>query len=260
MGFLDQEQRLRQTELAAEQVKQAEKTRLAIAAGKQLAIQMQTEEEDRRHGPEDNAKIEDLLDNLSGSGLHFPAYLGLVQKHTGYSSILRFYTRDKNFRQIDRGLTDKLGGFGINFEGGYEARYYRDTMHPGTMFCGTGIRPKIICFGGFMNLIPTNQFISEPQEPGIGICFEKKDERVIGRYSRPDSYSILTQEFERSETTTQFVFARLLPPATAFITGSGQRIPITSMEVLDNALEEGFKHYHVGKERQEREIYRDIAG
>lgn len=255
MGFIDKEQRLRQTEFVAEQVKQAEQTKLGAAAARQLAIQMQTEEEDRRHGPEDNAKIAELLGNLPKFAI--PSYLDLVKKYTGYSSYLRFYTRDKEFGKMDQELEHKLWEFAVRTND----YLCRGTINPSEMFCGTGVKPKIISYGGFMNLIPTEQFISEPQEPGIGICFEKKNERIIDNYTRPDStYSFHIREFEISETTTQFVFARLLAPATAFVTGSGQKIPITSMEVLDNAIEEGFKHYHVGKVRQEREIYRDIAG
>lgn len=255
MGFIDKEQGLRQTELAVEQIKQTEQTRLTSVAAKRDALEMQAREEDRRRGPEDDATIVDLLNHLPP--INFSSYLYLVEKYTGYNSRYCFYTRGPGIGMRNPELVHKIWEFSLKPDG-YECY---GTKHPKEMFCGTGAKPKIINYGGFLNLIPTEQFISEPQEPGIGICFEKSETRKISSCSRPDPiYSFHTREFETSETTSQLVFVRLLLPATAFITGSGQSVPITSMEVLDNAIEEGFNHCHTKRERYESEVYRDIAG
>lgn len=255
MGFLDREQKLRQEQEVAQRIQEAEKARLAMIAVTQNRLAMQAMEDDKKWGPEDDAKIVDLLSHLPKFDLL--SYLHLVKKHTGYDNYYCFYTRGPGIGRRNPELVDKLWEFNIKTDV-YESR---GTKHPNEMFCGTGAKPKITSYGGFLNLFSTEQFIFEPQEPGIGICFVKSGTRKVGSYSRQDPlYSFHTHEFEETETTSQFVFVRLLSPATAFITGNGQRIPIASIEALDNALEDGFKHYHVKKERHESEVYRDIGG
>lgn len=260
MGFIDQEQRLKQTEFATGQVKQAEQARLAVTAARQLAIRMKTEEEDRKHGPEDNAKISELLGNLPRFDI--PDYIELVKKHTGYSSSLRFYTRDEEFVKIDQGLNDRLSEFGFrNFKngkepGGFYSGSYFKTIHPKGMFCGQNIKPRNWFF---------NPPLAEPQEPGIGIVFEKDiSTRRIGTKAKDKTVIFSTDWYtEILEATSHLVFVRLLAPDLVYITGSRQRrIPIESIEVLDNAIEEGFNHYFIKKERKElvHSIYETASG
>ena len=102
------------------------------------------------------------------------------------------------------------------------------TVHPSKMFNGYNVKPQIGNWFSRKSLI-------EPQEPGIGLYFWKLVEKTSESYSR-DSYLAIT--------VTDHVFVRFVLPTQAIITGSGERVNVTSLEVFDHALEQGFRYPH----------------
>lgn len=236
MGFLDQEVAF-QREQELEREAAVERTRIAKEA--QVAAQRLLDE-DKAHASEDNKAIIALLDNLPEMNLQ--EYLSIVARHTGHTPRLVLYTRlalyssDERERLLkqDQELNDKLSGKGVNlwvrvprneYDGDTEKRsvYFPPSMlHPEKKFCGDDIHPN-------------NWFLSpitEPQEPGIGIHFQRTV-RQREKHLNSNQGMIVT--------TFSNLYLRLIAPATAIITGSGNRVKFTSLEAFDQALEHGFR-------------------
>lgn len=226
MGFLDQEAELLKRQ---ELERQAELQRPKIESGAELASQ-KTLEEDRLHAAlEDNKIVIALLDNLPEMNLG--EYVKIVARHTGYHpsfalySTLGYYSNEEGKLEKDSGLNDKLQLKGIRF---------RSRVHPKEIFFGNDVHPRVT---GFRFLLPYEKPLSEPQEPGIGISFTKYLEtRYVRSENGHGSYE---------QHNMNMVYVRLLAPRTAVITGNGSRLSVTSLEVFDNALMEGFRNPHL---------------
>lgn len=237
MGFLDQEVALQRKQ---ELERQAKIERNRIASEAQTTAQRLLDE-DKSHATEYNKAIVTLLDSLPD--LNLSEYLGLVAKHTKYSPRLVLYTRlalydqstQKRLLEEDSELRDKLSSKGINpwvpisVDGEGGGTYYNPlpTSHPKNMFCEDDISPR----KGFFS-----EPIKEPQGPGIGIHFENP----VSHHTQGLGYHTV-----RSTTTYRDVYIRLIAPAIAIITGSGERIGLTSLEIFDQALERGFRKTHL---------------
>lgn len=238
MAFLDKEiafQRRQELE------RQAEIESARVATETQDVAQRLLDEE-KSHATEDNKAIIALLDSLPEMNLQ--EYLRVVARHTGHAARLVLYTRlalypsDERERLLkqDQELNDKLSGKGISlwvqvprneYDGDPEkiSAYFPPSMlHPEKEFCGDDIHPN-------------NWFssITEPQEPGIGIHFNRMVRQSEQQLNFSQGMKI---------TTYSSVYVRLVTPATALITGSGERAEFTSLEAFDQALERGFKNKH----------------
>lgn len=221
MGFLDQEQRFIQQQFLAEQAKQTERE----TAKMQRKAELATEAEDRVHAPEDNKVICDLIDNLPAFDIR--TYIQTVTRHTGYLGWPFLYTRDEGLQNQElRNKLLKLGlkpmeerWLSLEGEGSGYVNDKLSTVHPSKMFQGYNINPRI---GGWFS----SKKIAEPQQPGIGFYFWKNIEHTIGR------------------SVTDQVFVRFVLPSHVVITGNGEHINVTSLEVFDNALERGFRYPH----------------
>lgn len=232
MGFLEQAERLRQAQ------RQEEQTKIELRRRQEAEKQVEQEalEKDKKYAPEDNRVICELISNLPEFNIQ--AYMEVVKKQTGYQGWPFLYTRDESL--TDPELTEKLLKVGLRPRwtsylvltdsdcGGFDVEYRLGTIHPSKMFHGYDVKPQIGSWFSRTNL-------AEPQEPGIGLYFWKLVEKTSEPLSRNSYLSI---------TITDNVFVRFVLPARAIITGDGRSINVTSLEVFDDALEQGFMFPH----------------
>lgn len=247
MGFLDSERRLqkkleREEQAAAARFKRENEEREA---------RLRTLAEDKTLAPQDNKTVASLLSSLPA--IDFREYLDIVKRNTGFDPSLVLYTRLAVFDEIeriklmaqDRKLTDELNKKGImptpivNSGDGELAQsvYYKPipTIHPSKLFCGDDVNIKV---WKFPFLIPLFLTLTEPRQPGIGLSFTKQVKLQDKASDKPE------YDFRR-EITYKKVYVRFTEPASAVITGNGNKFKVPSLEAFDNRLAKAFKHPHI---------------
>lgn len=246
MGFIEQKReadRLAEAE-ALRISREAEQKQAQLA--REQAIHAKFEEQERQQWLKDDEQIIKLLHSLPLFNIR--DYLEMVRSVTGARGELSLYTRSSHDVVIqNQTLIETLDKSGINplirfspdsNELNWACNYHK--LHPNTTFSGIDIEPM----AGF--LFPRR--IVEPQEPGIGINFAKERWRrgtgrvkLLGRdVGIPDHYNYGYEQ----EVLIDHVFVRLLLPKDVFVTGTGERYQINSLQVFDNVVEKGFRTMH----------------